>query len=85
MNGLKGNLLASLSNAHVSWPVGLAIILEIVPIFYPAYAPQCKQVQTVLLSYGIIAAANSPVIASEVPVPPVPPPAPAAPAAAPKP
>lgn len=59
MNTLLANLLAGARNGHIRWPIGIAVILHLVPIWFPAYTDKCKETANVLMLYGIIAAANS--------------------------
>lgn len=60
MSTLLSNLSAGVKNSHVRWPVLGAIVLAVVPIWFPQYKDQAHDTALVLLSYGVIAAANAP-------------------------
>ena len=53
------NIEASLANAHVAWPIYLGVALEVASVVWPDHKDQLSQIQKILLSYGVIAAANS--------------------------
>lgn len=59
MTKILANLVSSLSNAHVAWPIYIGVTLEIAGVIWPQYNDQFSKVQKILLSYGVIAAANS--------------------------
>ena len=59
MNTILNNLLNAARNKHISVPLYLAIVLEIIPIWFPEYKQQCSDTQKLLLGYGVIAAANT--------------------------
>lgn len=73
MNKIFANLVSSLSNAHVAWPIYVGVALEVGGVIWPQYNDQLSKVQKILLSYGVIAAANS--LPSKAPTnpPPTPP------------
>ena len=59
MNTTLNNLIAGLRNSHISIPLVAAIALEIIPVFWPDKQAACQKVQKILLTYGVIVAANS--------------------------
>ena len=56
---MKSNLLSALSNLHISVPIAVVIVLELIPVWFPSVKQQCQETLKVLLAYGVIAAANS--------------------------
>jgi len=59
MNNILGTLLAGSKNPHVSVPLLLAVLLEILPHWLPAYAAQLQETQKVLVAYGLLAASTT--------------------------
>lgn len=60
MNQILSNLKHSFTNLHVSIPTVLGAGLAVTAVVLPQYAEKCGAIGAVLVSYGIIAAANTP-------------------------
>lgn len=59
MNQILSHLASTTKNLHVSIPMLLALVCEAGKIWLPAHLNQFDATQKVLISYGVIAAANS--------------------------
>jgi hypothetical protein len=60
MKQLAANLSHIATNMHVSVPVILGALFAVAPIWLPQYADKLNTTAVILMSYGIIAASNTP-------------------------
>lgn len=69
MNQFWNNLSHAASNLHVSVPTVLGAGLGIAGVIWPAYQGKFTAIAGILITYGVIAAANTPASKQTPPAP----------------
>lgn len=59
MKKLFRNISHAARDPHLSVTLGISLLLEILPIWFPSYREQCSGTMKVLMLYGIAVAANT--------------------------
>ena len=69
MNQILNNIVHAFTNLHVSLPTVVGAGLGVSAVIWPQYAAKFAAVSAVLISYGVISAANTPSTSQTPPKP----------------